>query len=58
MIYNFTNKGWNIMRLVYDPRTGEEGVAVYDTKEEAEWAKGIAETMAGRFIKLKLTYKI
>ena len=53
MIYNFGNKNWDILRLVYDPRTGKRGLAIYDTKEEAEYTK-IAEAMAGETIKLKL----
>lgn len=54
LVKNFQTKSWDIMNLVFDPRTKGRGQAIYDTKEEAEFTMSIAESLGGRYIKMKV----
>lgn len=53
-IRNFDTKEWVIMKLRYDPRTGKEGVAVYDNEEDAGDLMELAMAMSPVVIKVKV----
>jgi hypothetical protein len=45
-IKNFITNKYEVLKLHIDPRTGEEGLAIYDKREDASWCAYIAYSMA------------
>ena len=54
MSKNFVSKKYEVMKLIYDPRTGKEGLAIYESKKEAEFCKSIALALCGGCMEIKI----
>ena len=54
MVKNFVSKKYEVMKLIYDPRTNKEGLAIYKTKKEAEFCRYIAMSLSGGCMKIKI----
>lgn len=52
-IKNFVTKKYDTLKLTYDPRTGKEGLAIYETINEAEFCRNIARIL-GNVITLRI----
>lgn len=46
-IRNYNKDEFEVMPLRYDPRTKKEGMAIYDTKDEAIFAERMALELSG-----------
>lgn len=53
-VKNHVTKKWEVMKLRYDPRTGGEGVAVYNTKQEAQFDKNMALALIGGSMDIRI----
>ena len=53
-IKNFETGEYETMRLQYDSRVNRDGLAIYQTKKEAQICRGIAVALSGAFIKTRI----